>query len=280
VAPSEIAHGNLGIALAQIGTPEDLNEAVLHLEAALRMDPNLVRVRHSLGNALARLGRFEEAVEQYEAALRLQPEQDGIRNNLGNALAALGRFDEAVEQYQEVLRRRPDHTTALNNLAKAYEKAGRHDEAIEQYSHLLRLRPDDAGPHGSLALIFDARGETAQVIHHYREVLRINPRDLKTQNNLAWILATHPNAKFRDGAEAVRLAESVCEATHEGVSPFLDTLAAAYAEGGRFDDAVRTAEQAARLAREAGLVPAALGIEERLDLYREAKPFRDVAKEE
>ena len=71
-------------------------------------------------------------------------------------------------------------------------------------------------------------------------------------NNLAWLLATHPDAELRDGAEAVRVAERMCEAVPAPPPVLLDTLSAAYAEAGRFDDALRTVDRAIAAAEKAG----------------------------
>jgi tetratricopeptide (TPR) repeat protein len=95
-------------------------------------------------------------------------------------------------------------------------------------------------------------------------------------NNLAWILAAGAEAELRDGAEAVRLAERACELTHYQEPLFIGTLAAAYAEAGRFPEAVTAAEKAAQLATHAGLNDLAAKNRQLLELYRAGKPCREV----
>jgi len=114
-------------------------------------------------------------------------------------------------------------------------------------------------------------------VAQYREALRLNPNLAGALNNLAWILATSSKAEFRDGMRAVQLAERACELTHYGQPLFIGTLAAAYAEAGRFPEAVTTAEKAAQLATNAGLKKVAEKNRQLLELYRAGKPYHEPA---
>ena len=109
----------------------------------------------------------------------------------------------------------------------------------------------------------------------YREALRLNPNLARALNNLAWMLAASPDDDLRNGAEAVRLAERACELTHDGEPLFIGTLAAAYAEAGRFPEAVTTAEKAAQLATSAGLKKVAEKNQQLLELYRAGKAYHE-----
>ena len=120
-------------------------------------------------------------------------------------------------------------------------------------------------------------GRTREAVAQYREALRLNPNLAGALNNLAWVLATSSDAELRDGAEAVRLAERACELTHYGEPLFLGTLAAAYAEAGRFPEAVTTAEKAEQLATSAGLTAVAAKNRQLLEFYRAAKPYHEPA---
>jgi tetratricopeptide (TPR) repeat protein len=96
-------------------------------------------------------------------------------------------------------------------------------------------------------------------------------------NNLAWMLASHPDPQIRNGKEAVDLAERACRLTNNEMPIYLGTLAAAYAEAGRFSDAVATAEKARDLARKAGLGTVAQRNEQLLELYRAGRPYHEPA---
>jgi tetratricopeptide (TPR) repeat protein len=120
-------------------------------------------------------------------------------------------------------------------------------------------------------------GRTREAVAQYREALRLNPNLAGALNNLAWVLAASPDDELRNGAEAVRLAGRACELTHYGEPLFVGTLAAAYAEAGRFPEAVTTAEKAEQLATSAGLKKVAEKNQQLLELYRTGKPYHEPA---
>ena len=98
--------------------------------------------------------------------------------------------------------------------------------------------------------------------------------DVTVASNLAWVLATSPENKYRDGPRAVQLAEFACKATGYKSPPLLDTLAAAYAEVGQFEQAIRITLQAIELVRSNPKASTAT-LESRLKLYREGRPYRE-----
>jgi protein O-mannosyl-transferase len=208
-----IAHGALGLHLFNQGK---VDGAIQHLETALRIKPLYDVAHSSLGRALAEQRRYDEAVAHFETALSLRPDDARARNNFGSVLMLQGRDAEAVRQFEEVLRLQRDHVGAHNNLALGYRKLGRIGDAISQYRAALRLQPDS----------------------------------LEALNNLAWLLAAHADARFRNGAEALSLATRACELTRYQNPVALGTLAAAYAETGRFAEAQLFAQQALELARD------------------------------
>ena len=129
-----------------------------------------------------------------------------------------------------------------------------------------------------LAMALHLQHQTAQAIAHYTETLRLKPDHAVALNNLAWIRAAQPQAEFRDGPEAVRLAQRACELTrHQAPAP-LETLAAAYAEAGRFEDAVAIAEEARQLALAAGQPELAERPMKMLKLFADRKPYREAER--
>lgn len=109
----------------------------------------------------------------------------------------------------------------------------------------------------------------------YRSAIRLVPELPKALNNLAWILATHPDPKIRNGIEAVKFAERLCALSQHQSPVGLDTLATAYAEAGRFSDAVSTAQKAVGLIGPSANPAKILGMKSRLDLYKQGRPYRD-----
>jgi len=124
-------------------------------------------------------------------------------------------------------------------------------------------------------MTLDQLGRTREAVAQYREALRLNPNLTGPLNNLAWVLAASPDDGLRNGPEAVRLAQRACELTHYGEPLFIGTLAAAYAESGRFPEAVTTAEKAEQLATDAGLKKLAEANRQLLEFYRAGKPYHE-----
>jgi tetratricopeptide (TPR) repeat protein len=105
----------------------------------------------------------------------------------------------------------------------------------------------------------------------FEEALKIDEKDSLSYNNLAWIWATCPDAKFRDGKKAVEYATKACELTQYKAFGVIDTLAAAYAEDGKFDEAVKWQKKAVELAPENEKKK----LRERLELFEAKKPYRE-----
>jgi protein O-mannosyl-transferase len=189
---------------------------------------------------------------------------------------------EAVDPLADVVRLEPENVEARHNLGvalfqlgEARAAQGRWDEAIPQYERVVQLKPDNAQAHDSLGLALSRQGRYAEAVGHFQKALAINPKSVMALNNLAWVLATCGEASVRDGARAVELAAKANEVAGDKDAGVLDTLAAAYAEAGRFDDAVRTAQTAIELARGAGAPETAQRIQGRLESYRAGQPYHE-----
>lgn len=226
----------------------------------------------NLGVALDKAGRLQEAIVQYEHALRIRSDYAKAHNNLGVALRQTGKIPEAIRHYEQALRINPHMADVHNNLGFALARLGRVKEAIEQYRHALRLEPDLAETHFNLGVALEQIGRIPEAIEHYDQAVRFRPGYTEAENNLAWLLATLPLAEGGNPARALALARHTCELTRNRVAPYLDTLAAAYAAVGRFNDAIATAERAVELARSAGQAQTVREIETHLDLYRVGRP--------
>jgi tetratricopeptide (TPR) repeat protein len=142
--------------------------------------------------------------------------------------------------------------------------------------HTLGLELD-ALAHCQMAAVLAPQHQTAQVIAHYNEALRLRPNFTDALNNLAWIRAANAQPEFRDGPEAVRLAERACELTGYQKPMLVGTLAAAYAEAGRFAEAVATAQKACALASDSGERGLLAKNRELLELYRAGQPYHEPA---
>ena len=113
---------------------------------------------------------------------------------------------------------------------------------------------------------------------HLAKAIQSNPKHVTALNNLAWLYATHPQTSLRNAVEAVELAQRACELTARKVPGCLDTLAAGYAEAGRFEEAVATANEAIQLVKTERQQQLAAQIQARLALYKQGRPYREPIK--
>jgi cytochrome c-type biogenesis protein CcmH/NrfG len=168
----------------------------------------------------------------------------------------------------------PDKALSYFYLANLYRTKNMLDEAVASYFKSLQIKPHNARVHYGLAYCLHMQGNIEQAIEQYRNVLRLRPNWSEALDALAWILATVQDPKYRDGAQAVRLAEKACKRTDYENPLFLDTLAAAYAETNQFTKAKQTAQRAINLALSAGNTELARFLDTHRQLYKAGKKFQ------
>ena len=264
------AHINLANALVKKG---EIDQAVVHYKKALQYQPDSFEAHYNLAAALVMQKKNAEAIEHYAASLKLKPDQTEVHYNLANILMEEDRLSEAVTYYNEALKIRPNYLQARSNLAKALAKQGNLLEAIQHWQQLVQLNPDQWVLHSNLGTAYHRLGELDKAVFHWQQTLRLKPDHVRIINQLAWLLATSQNPKYRDSARAVELAERGCNLTAYSEPTLLDTLAAAYAQAGRFDEAVRTAERALGLAKLVRQEKLTAGINSRLEMYKQGQPY-------
>lgn len=212
---------------------------------------------------LMRRGQVDDAISHYEKALKLRLNNREthyhlsvalLHNNLANALAQKGLIDEAIVHYRKAVQLRDDFADAHSNLATMLAQKGETAEAIAQYEKALAIPPEDAAAHLRLAATLLQTGREDEAIAHYRRALEITPRSVAALNALAWVLATSPNVSVRNGRDAVALAEKANQLSDQKNPVVLRTLAASYAESGRFSEAVVAAQRALHSANDPTLV--------------------------
>ena len=238
-----------------------------------------VLVLVALGIVAVRQIRFWKSSESVlKRSIEVNPNNFIAHNLLAAALDEEGRFEDAKVHFYEALRIRPENPDTLHNLGVSLAIHGEFDKSDGYLERAVRLNPKFVSVYGKLGLILDSQGKVGKAIGYYRQGLLANPDEPRVCNNLAWLLATTSRAELRDGKEAVRLAEHACN-LNGGKDPLLTgTLAAAYAEAGRFPEAVTTAQKAIDLATAAGETRLALRNRELLELYQAGKPFHESAQ--
>ncbi len=237
--------------------------------------PDAARWHFDRAVALAAQGRTLDAEAEYERVLQLHPGYSLAHFNLGSLLANQGRRASARMHLEEAVRLYPDYLPARLNLGLLCFEMGSRDQALGLLQSYLEQVPDHPAANYFAGQILAARQEPRAARDRFAAALHADPDNPEALNSLAWLLATTPDDAVRDGAEAVRLARRACELTHHRHPAYLDTLAAAEAEAGRFEDAARCARQAADLLPADASATLRDEIRVREERYRHGQPWRE-----
>jgi Flp pilus assembly protein TadD len=273
-ASPAILVGNATAANRAVNIPEFVNVAAGGLETIEAPAAEFYSLFDS-ALELENKSRHAEAVAEWKRALAIDAENPKAHTNLGIALWGAGARREGLAEFRKAVELRPGYAEARNNLGVALVESGRPEEAIAQFRAVLELRPDSGETRNNLAVALLRAGRAREALPEFRKVLEANPRNPAVLAQMAWILATSPYAALRNGAEAVDLARRAAELAGPEDAGAMDTLAAAYAEAGRFNEAVAAAARALDLARAQKDEEFARAVEARLTLYRTARPFRE-----
>lgn len=246
---SAATHVIYGYISDRLGNPE---EAISRYKRALAIDPAYGQTYAYWGDTLARHGKPEEAIPHFEKAAKINPDADSVQRRWGDALVLLGHFQEAVTRYKLALRINDGNAKAHHNLATVLVRLGKTEEAVEEYHRATALKPQYSSAYCNLGVALTGLARPMEAVAAFRKALNADPGNTTAMNHLAWLLATHPDPTIRDGNEAVRLAEAACRNIGFTHPKFTLTLAAAYAEVGRFEEAVAAAE---RVLKQANGIP-------------------------
>jgi tetratricopeptide (TPR) repeat protein len=266
--PDPQSHYNLGYWLIRAGNKA---EAEVQFREAVRLSPAYLNAWFNLGLVSLELHKTQQAEEAFRAAVNLQPGFAPAQLKLGAVLVERQKWDEALAHLQAGLQVIPGDIQALKDLGVTLFSLGRVAEAVVPLERGLQAGPD-ARAHYYLGLALHSQGQFTEALAHYREAVRLEPKTPDYANDLAWLLATCPAAEVRDGKEAVRLAEQLCQ-ENGNEARFWGTLAAAYAEAGRFDEASKMAEKARDMAQRQNRDDVAKMNAQFLELFRQGKPY-------
>ena len=164
----------------------------------------------------------------------------------------------------------------------AQDKAGKAGRAIASWKKTVELEPDYVIAHVNLAKALKREGKVNEAANHYRQALKWcrKSKIVEIENNIAWLLATHKEAKLLRADEAIEFAQDACRQTGRENPGMLDTLAAAYAAAGKFSEAVSTAETAFELAKSSNEPNFVEQINLRLQLYKAFRPYHETSQAE
>jgi tetratricopeptide (TPR) repeat protein len=272
IAPKyPMARTNLGIALAKKGR---IDEAIANLQTVLEDYPNDAKARYNLGTALLKKGDSQSAIAAFEKALSIQSRYPSAHYSLGMALDDSGRIDEAIAHYQEAVQEDPQFAEAYYLLGNDLFRRSRIDDAIAAYEGALQSRPAYPEVENNIGLALLKEGRPGEAIAHWEHAVANESDFVAALNNLAWVLAAFPEASIRNGDKALRLADRANQLSGSKDPAVLRTLAAAYAQNGRFTEATVTAETGLQLANTQNNSALAKIFEGDLAHYRANAPVR------
>jgi tetratricopeptide (TPR) repeat protein len=262
----------LGDYLAQNGKE---TAGIEYLAKAVTMAPSFARAQNDLGHVLLGEGRVDDALPHLQQAAALKPDAPEGHYNLGRALLAKGRVAEALDQFQTQVKLQPEDAIAQLNFGSVLLDNNLTDDAIPPLEKAAAINPSNAEVHFRLGNAYYLKGRAAEAVDQYEKSLQIRPNDAQTCNNLAWILGSSPLTTLRNGPRAVELATRAEQILGGRNAAIAGTLAVAYAESGRFSEAVTVSLRARDLAQEQTNSVLVRLLEERLKLFRAGLPLRD-----
>jgi TonB family protein len=289
------------------------DQAITKLDGLIRQQPKSMDAYIIRGSAYQQKGEAHKALADFDQAIGLDPKSARAfcdRGILEDVL--LQQPNKALADYDEAIRLAPNFYRAYVNRGVHFEEQHDYERALRDFTRAIQLQPDDLGTHAYRAYAYAKLGQRSPAqadagvgirlkpaemplarvddlmmradasrilgqqelaLRDLREAVRIMPNGSKANSMLAWFLATRPEDRFRNGAHAVSAAKKACELSRWQSSSFIDTLAAAYAEAGDFDQAVKYEKQA--LTDSSSAPRERQEREKRLALFQQRKPFRD-----
>jgi tetratricopeptide (TPR) repeat protein len=282
------AHANQG----------DYHLAIPDYDEAIRLDPHNSRVYHDralafgqkedYGRAIADLthvlallsahpvgsaGRIEGRIDSpYSGPNAFAANELAVAaalNDRGFLYCKKGAFRKSLADFEAALRLQPRSALVYLRRGDLQFRQGADEEALADYNRALELQPDSAVAYQRRAAVYGRQRQCERALANYREAIRLDSRNADAHDGLAWVLATSPESRLRHGREAIAHAVRAQQLGGKAVR-FLNTVAAAYAESGEFDNAVHFQEQALALAPDDQKAELDL----RLKLFQSGQAFR------
>ena len=264
-----------GSAYQSKGQPD---KALADFDRAIQLDPNSARAYCDRAILEDELRQPEKALADYNEAIRLAPDFQRAYFDRGVHFFERHDYEHAIADFTHAIRLMPNDLSAYAYRAYAHAKRGDRADAVADATTAIKLKPTEMRLWRIVDLDLRAKahrivGQSELALRDLREAVRLMPNDHTANGNLAWVLATCPEERFRNGTEAISTSKKACELSRWKSSGCYDTLAAAYAEAGDFGNAVKYEKQALN---DSSLAPKEREErEKRLALFQQRKPYRD-----
>ncbi len=253
----------------------DAGKVILALDdwnSVLRLDPKN-------GPALLRRAKLyldqkdrDRALADLSKILEIDPDNAGVLEDRGQIYTDLGKTDLALADLTKCLKLKSDNVEVLLARSRLYSDKKQFVAAMEDAEQVLKLVPTSVEGHVARGWIRFVTGKFEDAIADLTKARELNPNNAGAYNAQAWIWATCPDEKFRDGKKALEFAKKAVELSGNKDPDILDTQAAALAELGRFDEAVKLQEQVIREVGDTGDL--ATAVRARLERYQKSEPYR------
>jgi serine/threonine protein kinase/Tfp pilus assembly protein PilF len=269
-------------------------KAILAYEKAIETNPENTEAYAGRGGIYLNMKQWDKTIADYSKAIELKPDNWWYWHERGFAYIQLEQWDKVVADYTEAISLKPDNWGSYDRRAQAYQVLGQLDKAISDLTKAVQLNEKLAADfpnvpsyqndlsynYTQLANVLRKAGRLEEAEQAEQKAMEIKQKllsveDPKMLNLLAWEQATSPRAELRNGAKAIEYATKACELTEWKNANFIDTLAAAYAEAGDFDSAIKWQKKAIDLLTEKDPAERRGEFEARLKLYQSSKPFRE-----
>lgn len=247
-------------------------EAAEHFRSGLTLDPSNASLRHKLGTALHMLGQTDAARQMFEQVVKDTPDYARAYYSLGVLLEAGGRRPDALERYAAAVRHQPDYMEARVRLAGLLRTGGRLEEALEHYERVLAADPRVPEALFGSAMIFVRLQRYPEARDRLAAARRAHPDQPGFAHALVRVLAAAPDARVRDGRQALAVMESLPEPQRR--LDMGETMAMALAEAGQYPDAAMWQREAIAAARRAGNAGLAERMTANLQFYEAGQPCR------
>lgn len=261
-------HNRRGELRAKAG---DEKQALEDFQAAIELDNTLWRAIHNRGVSYATVGDYKRAVEDFNLTLELNPRYPNAWFNRGELRYEQRDFRGAVEDYTRAIALAPNDAAAYNSRGHAHYRLGQYRSALSDYSSAVRLEPENAAAYTNRGDAYADQGYYSQAADDYRTAIEFNPKLGRAYQSAAWLMATCPQEQFRNPQLALESAEKAIQIDGDSDYRYLETLAAAQASAGHFEDAEKTQKRVVELAPKSDKERS----QARLELYERGLPFRE-----